>query len=637
MKILLLHSDFMEWEPKKKAIKSAKDEKKDTVKVDEALVVFTSVEKGDEKNPKQVIEKTVKEILGVFKNVKAKNIVVYPYVHLSPEPSSPDTAVKILDGIAKTLKKEKKSVYSAPFGWYKAFNIKVKGHPLSELSRSVSAEKSGKSKQRDKDDDAPDALKNEEKLKSEFYIFEPNGKKHKIKVENKKITGYNFKKHENLEKFVKYELMKDRTVDKEPPHIKVMKKLEMVDYEKGSDPGHFRYMPKGKLVKSLLEEWVTQKTLEYGAMEVETPLAYDYEHPSLKSYLNRFPARQYTIETPNKRVFLRFSACFGQFLMAHDATISYRNLPMRMYEMTRYSFRVEQRGELAGLRRLRAFTMPDCHAMCADFDQAKKEMMRRFQLTKEIKEGISLRIDNDMEFAIRVVKDFYEEHREFVHDMVKEWGKPIMVEIWDKRFFYFVFKHEWNFVDALGKAATLATDQFDVENAERYGITYTDRDNKKKFPIILHLSPSGAIERVIYALLERECMRQDKGKHPMLPLWLSPTQVRLCPMNDGMIKFCDSLSKKLDKECIRSDIDDRVESISKKVREAEVDWIPYSVVIGEREKKSGKFPVRFRADGKVRNMTFDQLVKEIRKQTKGLPYKPLPLDRMVSKRPVFFG
>src|SRR3989449_6590345 len=97
-------------------------------------------------------------------------------------------------------------------------------------------------------------------------------------------------------------------------------------------------------------------------MEVECPVMYDFEHPALKSYLDRFPARQYVVQTPNKRAFLRFSACFGQFLIMKDMVISYKQLPLSLYEMTRYSFRAQQRGEVAGLRRRGALPTPDCHA-----------------------------------------------------------------------------------------------------------------------------------------------------------------------------------------------------------------------------------------------------------------------------------
>lgn len=640
MKMLLLHSGFIEWEPKKKAIPNAEKAEKKPVRVNDALVVFASVEKPDEGKHEAVAANASKEILSVLNQVKARNVVLYPYVHLSQEPSKPDTALKVLDSLEKTIKSKSIPVSRAPFGWYKSFDIKVKGHPLAELSRSVSDKSSGAQEDKGaakKTDDTPDALKKEDTLKSEFFVFTPDGKKHPIRTQGKNVMGFDFSKSPKFEKMVRYELMKDRSVDKEPPHIKLMRNLELVDYEPGSDPGNFRFYPKGKLVKDLIEAWTTQKTLEYGAMEVETPIMYDYEHPSLKKYLNRFPARQYSIETPNKRVFLRFSACFGQFLMKHDAQISYRNLPLRLYELTRYSFRVEQRGELAGLRRLRTFTMPDCHAACADLGMAKKELLRRFKLCEDVLDGFDLDKKSQIELAIRVVKDFYDEHKDYVHDLVKKFGKPALVEIWDKRFFYFVLKHEWNFVDAHDKAATLATDQIDVENGETYDIRFTGKDGKRKHPIILHCSPSGAVERVMYALLEREHMRHEAGKPAMLPLWLSPTQVRLCPINDTMIKYCQTLADNLQAQGIRVDIDDRIESVGKKVRDAELEWIPYSIVIGDREKKSGKLPLRFRGDGKVTSLSLAGVAKKLTAQTKGYPFKPLPLDRLLTKRPVFFG
>ena len=123
------------------------------------------------------------------------------------------------------------------------------------------------------------------------------------------------------------------------------------------------------LVRKLLaklETYVSERVRQYGGLQVETPLMYDYEHPKLSSYLNRFPARQYVLRSEKKDFFLRFAACFGQYMIQHDMQLSYRNLPCRMYELTHYSFRREQTGELAGLRRLRTFTMPDLHTLSAD-------------------------------------------------------------------------------------------------------------------------------------------------------------------------------------------------------------------------------------------------------------------------------
>ena len=141
MKILLLHSDFIEWEPKKKALKTVEDVEKKPNRVDDVLVVLSAAEKEDEKNPKGIARRTAEEIINVQQQVKAKNIVVYPYAHLSSDLAKPSSALDILRGIESELKKKDLSVFRAPFGWYKAFSLKCKGHPLAELSKHISFEK----------------------------------------------------------------------------------------------------------------------------------------------------------------------------------------------------------------------------------------------------------------------------------------------------------------------------------------------------------------------------------------------------------------------------------------------------------------------------------------------------------------
>lgn len=620
MKIIALHSDFVEIIPKKKAIKEADELDKKTLKFKECLLVLSAAQVKDEDNPDSVAYNLANHVENIAGQVNVKHIILYPYVHLVSDPSNPKIAKEILNKAEKLLS-EKFKVNQAPFGWYKGFNIKCKGHPLSELSREFGPEGKEESK----------ALEAEKTLKSYWYILDLNGNLSEIKIKNNNIDGFNFSKYKNLEKFSRYEISKSRTSDKEPKHIELMKKLGLVRYEGASDPGNFSFLPNGKLIKALLEEKVSTDMHKYGALEVETPIMYDFNHPTLKSYLNRFPARQYEVKSPNNRLFLRFAACFGQFLMASDAVISYKHLPLRLYELTRYSFRAEQRGELAGLRRLRAFTMPDCHAFCADEKQAKEELLKRFELAKKIESEIGLDIPNDLELGIRITKDFWEKNKEFLVKLVKNWKKPALVEMWDKQFFYFVFKYELNFVDSLEKAAALTTDQIDVNNSKIYNITYTDKKSKKQYPLILHLSPSGAIERVMYALLEKAGMSEK----PELPLWLSPTQVRICPVSDKFLKDANKLADKIEEENIRVDIDDRAESVGKKVSNAQKDWAPFVIVYGEKEKKSKKIPIRVRNTGKVENMTIDQFIKKIKKETEGLPFRRLPLPRDLSKRPIF--
>jgi threonyl-tRNA synthetase len=626
LRILQLHSNFIEFRPVEKEIASAEECEKKPYRIEELVVLFTCVEKGD-------ISQTAQKAIGGLKEhlsrIKTNRILIYPYAHLSSNLASPADALKILKEMESYAKGLGLETYRAPFGWCKEFTISIKGHPLAEQFRTVIP---GEEKEAEV---VSKALEAEEKMKSCWLILQPDGKM--TSVEEFDFTGY-----ENLKKLADHEISKVRAVQQVPPHVNLMRRLELVDYEPASDPGNFRWYPKGRLVKSLLEQFVTEKVTAYGGMEVETPIMYDLQHPSLASYLHRFPARQYIIKSDDKDFFLRFSACFGQFLMVHDTQISYRHLPLRIYELTKYSFRREKSGELAGLRRLRGFTMPDCHALCADMEQAKEEFIERFNLCMETLEGLELTKD-DYELAIRFTKDFYQENEGFIVSLLKLFGKPALVEMWDERFFYFVLKWEFNFIDNLNKASALSTDQIDIENAERYGITYIDENGEKRNPLILHCSPSGAIERDLYAMLEKAYIEQQKGKAPTLPLWLSPTQVRVIPVAERFFAEAEETAEKTAGHNVRADLDDRTLTMQRKVREAETEWVPYIVVVGQKEIKSSILTVRDRrlsaaeGAGKLRKMKLEELVAEIRERTKRKPFKPLTLPMTLSKRPRFYG
>ncbi len=623
MKLLLIHSDYIEYEVKDKAIKNPEETKIKNDRLEEALTAFTAVEKIDEKSPTQAVKQAVKEIEKTAEQLKVKNIMLYPYAHLSSDLASPKKAQEILIEIEYELKQKNFNVKRSPFGWYKAFKISCKGHPLSELSREIVP-----------GGEETESLKQERKLSSYWYILTEDGTLHDV-------GKFNYKGHEKLKKFAFYEKEKSRATKQEPPHVKLMQKLEIADYEPASDGGNMRFYPKGRFIKKSIEDYVTQRVVEYGGLEVETPIMYDMDHPTLSKYLQRFPARQYQIESDKRNFFLRFAACFGQFLMAHDATISYKDLPLKIYELTKYSFRREQSGELSGLRRLRAFTMPDVHAFTSDLDMAMDEFKVRYDLCLSVLEKIG--IDNDdIEMALRTTKDFYEHNKEFMLDLVKKLGKPVLLEMWDERIFYFILKYEFNFVDMSNKASALSTDQIDIENGERYDIKFADKDGKLKHPLILHCSPSGAIERVIYALLEKEAIKINKGQKPMIPIWLSPTQLRFIPVGDEFIsdckKYMDELNNISEFQCIRTDIDDREESVSRKIRDAEKEWTPIIVVVGEKEKDSKKFTPRFRTDkigDSTKSYTLKDLHKLITTLTKGFPQKPLPLSPYLSNRPKF--
>lgn len=612
VRILQLHCDNIEYTPTKKEISSAEEITPEAKRYDEVVVAFIAVEEGDDSS---VAKKAMNEITDSMKKVGCKKLLLYPYAHLSSKLASPTTALSILKQMG--LLGTDLEISRAPFGWTKSYKIQVKGHPLAETSKTITKE--------DIKEEISDALTSESKIKSYWYIMTSDGTMHEF-------SDFDFTNHQNLEVLAKHESDKKKSSEEPPPHVNLMKKMAIADYEPASDSGNMRFYPNGRLIKSLMEQFVTERVREYGGYEVETPIMYDSHHPSMESYFNRFPARQYSIDSEGKHLFLRFAACFGQFLMAADFQMSYKNLPYKLYELTRYSFRREQSGELVGLRRLRAFTMPDCHVFCKDMPQAINELKKRFDLSKDVIKELGIG-DKDYEMAIRFTEEFYNQNKELIVDFVKKNGRPVLVEMWKEKFFYFIFKWEFNYIDNLGNASALSTDQIDVENAKRYGIEFVDENNKPQNPIILHNSPSGAIERVIYALLENAAKQAKEGKKPQLPLWLSPTQVRVIPLKEDFLEFSKSLASKISQNDIRVDIDDRNETLGKRIREAEKEWIRYILVIGEKEVNSEKLSIRDRQTGETRELFFQAFLDQIKNQTKDKPFSQLNLPMYLSKRP----
>lgn len=656
MRILQLHCNYIEYTPIKKEIVTADQvDDKSTVRLDEIMVAFVAVERGDNAT---VGHNATLQVVGSMEKMGCKRLLLYPYAHLSADLARPADAMSVMGKMQETaIEAGIQDVFKSPFGWTKSYNVSVKGHPLAESSKVVTVADVLKTKEGsdvhghgdkreggDNDDTTSTspasthttnattstALSKESGIKSHWMIMSPDGTM-------TDVEKYNFAGHKNLEILAKYESAKQRQAD-QPPHVVLMKKMAIADYEPASDPGNMRFFPNGRLIKSLIERYVGERVRQYGGCEVETPIMYDSQHPSMVSYFNRFPARQYSIDSDGKSLFLRFAACFGQFLMANQFQLSYKSLPYRLYELARYSFRREQSGELVGLRRLRAFTMPDCHAFCRDMEQAVEEIKVRFDLSRDVLSELGVD-DTDYEMAIRFTEDFYAQNRQTVEELVKRHARPVLVEMWKEKFFYFVLKWEFNFIDNLKKAAALATDQIDVENGERYNIQFVDENNALQYPIILHNSPSGAVERIIYALLEKAAKDSRQGRKPQLPLWLAPTQARVIPLKEEFVGFCEGLAGKLSEGGARVDIDDRNESIAKRIREAEKEWIRYIVVIGEKEAVSGEaLSVRDRTvpreeAGSIRRITTDELLAEITSQTAGKPSSGLNMPMHLSKRP----
>lgn len=565
------------------------------------------MEKEDEKNPTAVVDNAVKEIMDVAEKVKAENVVIYPYAHLSSSLGAPKIAKEILANMESALLSQNLPASRVPFGWYKAFEVSCKGHPLSELSRSISSE-------------VPEDVKEEsDEEESQFFILNEG--------ELLDIEDYTYQS-EDLKKLVDYELGRGESTGEEPPHVKLMREKNLADYEPSADVGHLRWYPKGRLIRDLLSDYVYTLVTDRGAMPVETPIMYDLADEAIRVHAEKFGERQYRMTSGKKDLMLRFAACFGAFRILADSFLTWKNLPVGIYELSTYSFRLEKKGEVVGLKRLRGFTMPDLHTVCSDVEQSLQEFDSQIEMCK----GTGEALDVNYEVIFRATADFIEENREWINQAAARIGKPVLMEILPKRKHYWICKMDFAALDALGRPIENPTIQIDVESGKRFGITYIDSEEKEHHPYILHCSPTGSIERVICSLLEKSAMKMNDTV-PMFPLWLSPTQVRVIPIAERHNEYAHKVAQEIKNARIRVDVDDRPETVGKKIRNAGKEWVPYVIVIGDREMESGsELTVNVRETGQKVSMGLQELIEVIQMETKGMPFRPLPLLMDLSRR-----
>ena len=381
------------------------------------------------------------------------------------------------------------------------------------------------------------------------------------------------------------------------------------------------------MLKELLEKFADQIAHEIGAIKIETPLLYRLEK-DIAEQASRFLERDYRFEIEGKELVLRFAGDFGLFRMMGSTTISYKNLPLRIYELSQ-SFRLEKRGECVGLRRLRAFTMPDIHCFCKDL----REGMDEYKLLFEYYTKLANSMEIDYVVAFRVVDWFYDKNKGWFKELVKIVNKPALIELLPEMKHYWVVKHEYQFIDSVGGNAQLCTVQLDIEDSERYGIFYVDDKGEKKGCIIVH-SSMGSIERWIYALLEQAAKEMNRGGVPTLPVWLSPIQVRIIPVSEEYLNEALELASKIEEKEIRVDVDDRIETVPARIRDAEREWIPYILVVGRKELEGKILSVRVRGDG-IKKISLNEMIKLIEEEIDKKPRLPSNLPKLVSKRPVF--
>jgi len=610
--LLLIHAEAFSYEVTEPAIKDPEEitdaSKKGIFR--DSLIAFCTVEKEDEANPSHVATDGAQSIAEVADKVKAASIVIYPYAHLSSSLASRGPAITAFAKLEEVLAQRGYKVFRSPFGWYKKFEISCKGHPLSELSRTITVRM---------------AEKKAAAITAKYAVMDLSGRLYKPEE-------YQFNPGEDdFRALVEKESLRKDLVGGEPHYIAYCKKFG-IEWEPFSDVGHMRYGPEGTLIFELISDysWQVAQSLGIPIYRVRGTNMFDLSVPAVKEHADLFGGRLYEVSLDDRSFVLRYAACHQQFAMVRDWNSSYRNLPFGTFEVAD-SYRLEQSGELLLCFRVRKLHMPDLHIFCRDMAESMELSKRIHRLIyDEVR-----KLGREYVSIYNTTKSFFDSNREFFSHLVAVEGKPILLNFVPEDVYYWVINVEYTIIDDLGRPREIGTFQIDVGNAKRFGIAYTAEDGTRRYPPIIHTALIGSVERYLFALLDSAVRSERAGEKPMLPVWLSPVQVRVIPVNKEYLGLAKDLTERIESAALRVDLDDRDETVQKRVRDAEVDWIPYVIVVGKKETNLAKLQVRIRQTNDTVEMSLGELIDRVKSVTKGYPFKPLPLPKLLSVRPKY--
>jgi threonyl-tRNA synthetase len=568
MKILTLHCDYIKFKPLKKAIKNPEQIKNDDEKtIQECLVVLTAVEQGDDQS---VLDKYVEAARKTAEDVKTKNIVLYPYAHLSSKLSAPDLALRTMQEAEKILSQDYK-VTRAPFGYYKTFELKCKGHPLSELSKE----------------------------------FHPEGYQDQVEglqVLRSKEEAYNPEKL--LREISRSKL--DTSKLKDNDHRILGQKLDLFSFNEVA-PGMVFWHNNGLIIYNELVKYWREEHEKAGYKEISTPQILDNRLWKVSGHWDKYKDNIFLSKYEERDFAVKPMNCPGGILVFKTQTRSYKDLPMRVGELG-IVHRQELSGVLAGLFRVIKFTQDDAHIYCTE-ETLEQELIAVMELVDKIykKFGLTYRVELSTRPEKRIGSDeIWDKAEKALEQVLKKKKTKYKLNEGDGAFYG--PKIDFHIKDSLNREWQCATLQLDFAMPERFQLEYIAKNNERKRPIMLHRTVLGSLERFIGILLEH--------LNGNLPIWLSPTQVRVINFTDRNTKTSEKILKELKEQIpgLRIDSDFENTTVSDKVRKAEMQRIPYIIVIGDKEEENKTLAVRARGAKPKFGVKLELFVKELKEQ-----------------------
>lgn len=573
MKILSLHCDYIKFKPVKPAIKGMilPENENKAVEVKEPLVIMTAVEKADEDN-KTILADYIKNILDLKDKIgKVERIVLYPYAHLSSSLSSPDFAKQLLIDAEKELKSKNIETFRAPFGYYKEFELKCKGHPLSELSRNIGniAVQEVKTNLVKKDDGETDP----KKLLASIS---------KSKLDTSKL--------------------------KDNDHRIIGKNLDLFSFNEVA-PGMVFWHNNGLIIYNELINYWREEHVKAGYQEIRTPQIMDAKLWKISGHWDKYKESNFTTDYEGRPFLIKPMNCPGGMLVYKTSPKSYKDLPLKVGEVGTVH-RTELSGVLAGLFRVIQFTQDDAHVFCTE-EQLEEEIGKVMELIKVFYKQFNITFDH-VELSTRPEKrigadEIWDKAEKALENVLKHKKMTYKVNPGDGAFYG--PKIDFHIKDSLSRTWQCSTIQLDFALPERFELEYTDKDGTKKRPVMLHRVIYGSLERFLGILLEH-----TNGN---LPTWLSPIQVRVISFTDRNEKAAQKVLDELKEAGIRAEADFTSTTMGDKVRNAALMKIPYVITIGDKEEEKKTIALKKRgADKPEFGIKLADFLKELKDEIK---------------------
>lgn len=423
-----------------------------------------------------------------------------------------------------------------------------------------------------------------------------------------RIYGITFPKAKELESYL--QLLEEA---KKRDHRKLGKELQLFAFSEKVGAGLPLWLPKGAMLRNRLQEFMQKAQIESGYLPVITPHIGNVNLYKTSGHYEKYGKDSFQpIQTPHEgeEFLLKPMNCPHHCEIYKAFPKSYRDLPVRYAEFGTV-YRYEQAGELHGLTRVRGFTQDDAHLFCRP-DQVKEEFKKVIDLVFYVFKAfgfenytaqVSLRDKTNTEKYIGTEEN-WDIAEEAIREAVAEKGLKT-IEVEGEAAFYGP-KLDFMVKDALGRSWQLGTIQVDYNLPERFELEYIDSDNSRKRPVMIHRAPFGSLERFVAVLIEH-CAGN-------FPLWLAPTQVKILPISDKFQDYAEAVQKELKARDLRIEIDDRNEKIGRKIRDTELQKIPYMLIVGEKEENSKTVSIRRHGKGDLGVLTISEFAEQVEKE-----------------------